>query len=178
MKDNRGYTLIEVMVVAGIIGILAAIATPDFLAWYNNEEVRSAASNISTSWLQCRQKAVTDSLEYRLTVDDSALTVLLEKGDSFSNSANWAEDAPASTFANLGQTVTFSPETDDTGSFPSDGIVICRPDGTVVDSAGNLLANNSFIQVGNDLRSFKITVTSSRAGRIKVEGPISSNDEA
>lgn len=74
MKNKKGFTLVELMVVVVILGILVAIAVPVYNATTSNAETRACQANIRTLNGTCSQYRI-DKNAY-----PSALTDLVSNG--------------------------------------------------------------------------------------------------
>ena len=46
MKRNKGFTLVEIMIVVAIIGLLAAIAIPSFIKARTNSQTNACINNL------------------------------------------------------------------------------------------------------------------------------------
>ncbi len=75
MKNNKGFTLIELMMVIAITGILAAIGTPRFFAYKNDTKVRAATNQIVGTLQMAKSRAVKDNDSVTVTFNSSSYTL-------------------------------------------------------------------------------------------------------
>ena len=77
MRNQKGFTLIELMIVVVIIGILAAIAIPNFIAMQNRAKEGSTKANMHTLQLASEDYGVQNDGVYSATLDASHIGNLL-----------------------------------------------------------------------------------------------------
>lgn len=75
MRKSGGFSLVEMMIVIAVLGIVLAIAAPNFTVYRDNTNLREAARDISSDIQLCRQRAVAENVSYRITFAANTYTM-------------------------------------------------------------------------------------------------------
>ena len=80
MKTNKGFSLVEIMIVIAIIGVLATIATFSWQRYVSNTNLRTAARDLASDFNSMRQNAVSKLDTTHTIVFDSAANTYTMSG--------------------------------------------------------------------------------------------------
>lgn len=148
--DNQlGFSLIELIIVVAIIGIMGTIAASTFQSYVNNSNLRTAARDLASDMANTKQRAVSEGLTYRMTINTGNNSYTIEQGNAAGTAFTvLTTKRPTAFGANL---------TINSTNYASN-IIYLRPRGTT--SAGNIVLQNS--------RGSTATITSNITGRTHV----------
>ena len=79
-NSRKGFSLIELLIVIGIVGILALVATPAVLRHATNSNLKSAVRDMAADFPYLKEKTITEGIQYRIVFNTGAKNYTIQKG--------------------------------------------------------------------------------------------------
>lgn len=73
-RHNKGFTVIELLIVIAILGVLLALATNAWRSWVQRQELQSAARTVLAALNEARSDARRTSQDQQVTWDETSVT--------------------------------------------------------------------------------------------------------
>jgi prepilin-type N-terminal cleavage/methylation domain-containing protein len=133
---QRGFTLVELLIVMGMMVVLMAIALPSFMQWRQGLNDRSTARHIASILRQARSTAITQNLEQQVRFDATIRQYSgLYKGNQSYNSWTWST---TESWTTIPSSVTIGPVGVTTIQFTPSGASSAPGTIDIKDSSGNV----------------------------------------
>lgn len=168
MRNKSGFSLLEMMVVLGIIAILGAIVVPNIISYRNNQQVSRATRDVYSVLQVAKSTAIRDDTNVLVQFTDGTGTggrywgFVDSDGDNQFGDGIWPHVAgEGGTTDVLIETGTMPPDVQLTAAFAGAG------DTTRFTSLGLTTGNNGTVTITNGIRTQEIRVNA--VGGIRIE---------
>jgi type IV pilus assembly protein PilE len=95
-RDAAGFTLIELMIAVAIVGIIAAVAYPQYTSYVVRSRLAEASGNLSTTRVKLEQY-YQDNRNYSATAT-ACSGVVMPTGTNFTYSCTWGSTSSSQSF--------------------------------------------------------------------------------
>lgn len=94
MHNDEGFTIIELMVVIGILAVLAGFVAPNFIAWRSGAALRGAANNLKGDLELAKARAIRENDRVAIVFRDAKhYEIFLDNGEGMGGiEKNWIWD--------------------------------------------------------------------------------------
>jgi prepilin-type N-terminal cleavage/methylation domain-containing protein len=171
VQDNeKGFTIIEVIIVMIVVAIMTALSFPSFLTWYQNARYKGAARDVASILREARMRAISVNRQHRVEFDidntggsdDAIQEYTMTQGNLPSGSLTW--NTTINDWAGFPTGVTIKQGTGTNCNSSTDINIQFNPDGTAtpVGTTNICVINND----GNSEYTISVYATT---GRIKIQ---------
>lgn len=122
---ERGFTLVEMMIVVAIIGIASTLAAPNFTAWIARTQLREAISEVQHHLVLARMTAMSRNIPVTVTLSLANGSMVISTANAATNvvlSTTRTMDTPKVVTLNVGPSPGWTPVATTTVSFNSMGM--------------------------------------------------------
>ncbi len=130
-SGQKGFTLVEVMVVVALIGILTAIAVPAVLTWLPNMRLKAAARDLYSNMQKTRMNAIRANQPWTIVFEPANGRYLIRAGDGTIRQTVTFADYRSGVGFGHGSITGNNSATTRPGAFPADGVSYDSPDNVV-----------------------------------------------
>ena len=92
MKSSKGFSLLETMVVIGLLAILTAIAVPSIISQRNTANLRDAVSMIRGDFKLAQSRAILENAFVPVIITANGYTIFIDNGTGGGGVGNWERD--------------------------------------------------------------------------------------